>query len=182
MFGKSSSKEKVNVKWFGARGDGLTDDTLSIIDAIEFTSINNMNLFFPSGTYLTEGIMLVDKSGVNISGEKGVVLKNSSSETKTMIKMTNCTDVSIQGLFIDCGWAFNRGIEIVRNCSYINLDNLNICNVSQSTNYRDQISTGLYLGTNKNENIIVSNVKINGVTNNDNGIIGDAVGESQPEN
>ena len=42
----------LNVKNFGARGDGLTDDTAAISAAIAFCVAKNFTLFFPAGTYL----------------------------------------------------------------------------------------------------------------------------------
>src|SRR5690554_1321004 len=40
----------IDVKWFGALGDGSTDDTVAIQAAIDFGSI-----VFPSGTYMVDG-------------------------------------------------------------------------------------------------------------------------------
>jgi polygalacturonase len=42
----------VNVKDFGAKGDGVTDDTAAIKDAIAYASNNNISkVIFGSGTY-----------------------------------------------------------------------------------------------------------------------------------
>jgi len=40
--------DAVNVKWFGAKGDGITDDTISIQKAVD----NFSKLYFPNGNYL----------------------------------------------------------------------------------------------------------------------------------
>ncbi|MDQ8193770.1 glycosyl hydrolase family 28-related protein [Coraliomargarita sp. SDUM461004] len=54
----------VNVRDFGAMGDGLTDDTIAIRAALEASS----NIFFPAGTYvLSDGIQL--PAGAHIRGE-----------------------------------------------------------------------------------------------------------------
>ena len=42
----------INVKSFGAKGDGVTDDSDSIIDAIEYCNTNKRTLYFPKGVYL----------------------------------------------------------------------------------------------------------------------------------
>ena len=43
---------KVSVKNFGAKGDGINDDTLAIQNAIDYAYDNNINhVYFPSGTY-----------------------------------------------------------------------------------------------------------------------------------
>lgn len=41
----------LNVKWFGAVGDGVTDDTASVAAALAFASSNRSSLYFPGATY-----------------------------------------------------------------------------------------------------------------------------------
>tara|TARA_B100000686_G_C16747291_1_gene950263 strand:+ start:619 stop:1974 length:1356 start_codon:yes stop_codon:yes gene_type:complete len=60
-----------NVRQFGAKGDGTTDDTEAILHAVEK---GDGTLFFPSGTYLiseTINIPLTDKGPCAISGDSG---------------------------------------------------------------------------------------------------------------
>ena len=63
----------VSVKWFGAKGDGTTDDTAAIQNAIDYsiTSIdNNRAVFFPVGTYkITGQINIPFATGWKIFGE-----------------------------------------------------------------------------------------------------------------
>lgn len=42
----------VNVKAFGATGDGITDDYASIFEAVEYCNQNKKTLYFPKGIYL----------------------------------------------------------------------------------------------------------------------------------
>lgn len=53
----------VNVKWFGAKGDGITDDTVSIQKAID----TGLNVYFPVGVYLVKSVR-IRKSGQIIKG------------------------------------------------------------------------------------------------------------------
>lgn len=48
----------VNVKDFGAKGDGKTDDTVAINTAMETATFlsNNVSVIFPSGIYIVTGI------------------------------------------------------------------------------------------------------------------------------
>lgn len=55
----------VNVRDFGAKGDGFTDDTTAIRQAIEQNLTKHRTLFFPKGTYLvSDSLEWKDKNGV----------------------------------------------------------------------------------------------------------------------
>lgn len=55
------SERGVNVKWFGAIGDGESDDTAAIQDAIRFAKTTKSKTYFPSGNYrLTEELILLE--------------------------------------------------------------------------------------------------------------------------
>lgn len=43
---------QLNVKWFGAKGDGATDDTTAIQNAINSVTAQGATLYFPAGIYL----------------------------------------------------------------------------------------------------------------------------------
>lgn len=78
---KANKKEMeyINVKLYGAKGDGVTDDTQSIKNAL----VENNNLYFPPGIYIISESITLSKS-TNIKGESqiynwgvegGVILK-----------------------------------------------------------------------------------------------------------
>jgi len=97
-FAQLSDVAFVSVKWFGAKGDGITDDTESIQDAID--SINNQGatLYFPAGKYLATQLNVneqiifrgdgVPSLGLNIDTPTGsefepigsVIISNSSTQ------------------------------------------------------------------------------------------------------
>ena len=56
----------VNVRSFGALGDGTTDDTLAIKNAISFCKNKNSKLIFPTGNYLVTDLLLIDFSNIEI--------------------------------------------------------------------------------------------------------------------
>lgn len=51
-------RDRVSVKDFGAKGDGATNDTAAIQDAIAAALAGDRELFFPSGTYLCDPITI----------------------------------------------------------------------------------------------------------------------------
>ena len=99
----------VNVKWFGAKGDGVTDDTLAINSAISFTSSIKSNLLFPAGTYIVSGLNAV--ANMQLIGEGStstrIKLKNNSN-THLVNSLTNTIDdIRIQGIIFDGNRANN---------------------------------------------------------------------------
>lgn len=65
--------ERVNAKWFGAKGDGITDDTTSIQSAIDFTaSIGGGTVYIPQGKYRTTSTLYL-KSNVAIEGDSSLI-------------------------------------------------------------------------------------------------------------
>lgn len=60
----------VSVKDFGAKGDGVTEDTLSIVKSIQYLQTKGGGtLYFPKGTYLIGGIRIGDFEGIANIGE-----------------------------------------------------------------------------------------------------------------
>ena len=71
----------VNVKSLGAKGDGVTDDTNVLQNALSTYS----NLYFPKGTYITSGL-IIENSYTRITGE---------SKESTLIKLKNGSTNSV---------------------------------------------------------------------------------------
>lgn len=75
----------INVKWFGATGDGITDDTQSIKAAILFAYQNKINLvYFPYGRYkVTENILVLEQ--VVLVGHNGLRINASPGNSVTFL-------------------------------------------------------------------------------------------------
>ncbi|MFC2675357.1 MAG: glycosyl hydrolase family 28-related protein [Lacticaseibacillus rhamnosus] len=56
----------INVKWFGAKGDGENDDTQAFKDAISFANTNGFSIYVPSGQYVISSTLSL--SGVQFFG------------------------------------------------------------------------------------------------------------------
>ena len=103
----------VNVKDFGAKGDGITDDTVAIQNAINTVSNGDGGtIFFPSGTYLIDGTNNSEHGGINIkanvrllgNGIENTILKNYKDEWKKVIGSRGGDNMSIAHLTIDGNW------------------------------------------------------------------------------
>jgi hypothetical protein len=51
---RSTEWEPLNVRWFGAKGDGVADDTTPIQTAINAGQANIRSIYFPSGLYICQ--------------------------------------------------------------------------------------------------------------------------------
>jgi hypothetical protein len=62
-----ASGQMVNVKNYGAKGDGITDDGAAIAAALKACA-SGQTLYFPAGTYYVAGSVIC-KAGVNMTGD-----------------------------------------------------------------------------------------------------------------
>ena len=73
----------VNVRWFGAKGDGSTNDRAAMLSADTYASSLGTSNYFPPGTYLTTSSMTLTRDcvfdlGASISISSGTVIFNGS--------------------------------------------------------------------------------------------------------
>lgn len=74
----------INVKSFGAVGDGVCDDTQHIQDAIDYANDNGRKVYIPKGVYLiTKPIVL---NGCSLEGEPSNIFSNSGTVIKCATK------------------------------------------------------------------------------------------------
>lgn len=99
----------INVRWFGAKGDGIADDTVAVHAArdSEFTK-NGGTLYFPKGKY--RGVFTISSSvdEVNIIGDgDGSILCSNAAVTSTAVltlgrhspdwRFSKVSNITIQG-------------------------------------------------------------------------------------
>lgn len=98
----SKLKDLVSVKDFGAIGDGVNDDRLSIQNAID--SLNSgQSLYFPTGTYLLGGCLLFSgtsgtKTGLRFFGDSAVLRLNSGVVNQNVAEITSGSNYAVEGL------------------------------------------------------------------------------------
>lgn len=94
----------VNIKNFGAVGDGLTDDTLAIKEATNYINENGGLLYFPLGTYCVsvsnnkESIMHIESTKKIIVDFFGstILLKENQYDSYNIINVNKCASVELR--------------------------------------------------------------------------------------
>jgi hypothetical protein len=132
----------VNVKWFGAIGDGVADDTASIKATIDAAIKKEQDVFVSKGDYLISSQIHIDiasKNSLLMTGESGAtfsfdfngvcILSNSSYsnqlrlnnlEFKLLNTETNTNSTCVYFVQPNNGWG--AGIN-VKNCAFNNFTN-----------------------------------------------------------
>lgn len=87
------STEYVNLKEYGAKGDGFTDDTEALKSAME----NHKNLYLPKGTYIFNGTVENAKA-CNIMGDNAEIKCDIAGPDDYMFKYDGVDRVSISGV------------------------------------------------------------------------------------
>ena len=127
----------IDVKNFGAKGDGVTDDTLAIQNAIN--SIETGNIFFPKGEYVISECFIENKNNFSLIGQNAKIKLKNNTNNKKMITFYNCEDIKVVGLSFD-GNRSNQtiikpsngveGKDATENCPIILLENVIVGNIS----------------------------------------------------
>lgn len=115
----------INVKDYGAKGDGVTNDTTSIQNVLNSSNYGDI-IFVPSGSYLVNSTLIL-KEGVQLigTGFNSVIVAMDGSNLTDIVKLNGRTDrpnygFSISELCFDGNKANNptggNGLNI--NCTY----------------------------------------------------------------
>lgn len=98
----------INVRDYGAKGDGSTNDTTAINSAITALGSGTGTLYIPPGTYVTTGLLLQSLSGFTVRGERGSIVTLAGNTVgapnqgaANVLTIADCTDFAIEGLSID---------------------------------------------------------------------------------
>jgi hypothetical protein len=85
------AEDVVNVKDFGAVGDGVTDDNQAISDAIAYAESVNGSVYFPAGTYLYSGNYTVsDTMEIRGAGSRLTLFKPTAGQAGWFLTIDDC--------------------------------------------------------------------------------------------
>ncbi|RFU69814.1 hypothetical protein D0469_08895 [Peribacillus saganii] len=129
LFGLSASVHAtngiINVKDYGAAGDGVTDDTSFIKKALYYG--RNKKVFFPEGTYLVSDTLTV-KEYTELFGSNSII--KAKSEGLTMLRAYG-ENINIHDLTIDGNHFVLRGITIMNGSKNVLLHSATFKNFGQ---------------------------------------------------
>lgn len=95
------NSDTISVKDFGAKGDGVTDDTLSIQTAINHLPANS-TLDFVAGTYLLSApLVCTGKKEVTFTSTGGAVIKNGTTRIQSYFDLDGTDGVTFSNLTFD---------------------------------------------------------------------------------
>jgi len=136
---KQASDTKINVKTFGAKGDGVTDDYNALIAAANFmTHKGSGTLFFPKGTYFIKTYKTTGKqyadieftncTGLNVIGDHAVISVNGNFKRTKDFEAgshgngNSYTNAIIPFLFTKCKNVLIQGFEMNGNVNQMTRD------------------------------------------------------------
>jgi parallel beta-helix repeat protein len=133
-----------NVKRYGATGDGVTDDTVALQDAISGSG----TLWIPSGSYVVSTPLILGSNTHLIALPGAVFLRPTGTTTATsgsIITNSNGSNIIIEGLTIDGQYgaysaAYRHGGIVLVNCTNAIIRD---CVVTRTVN--NELTAGIYL-------------------------------------
>lgn len=91
----------VNVKDYGALGDGSTNDTVAIAAAATALPSTNAVLYFPAGTYVTDTVAITGKTGLTVYGDGNGTSTLKNRTGGVVITVATSSGVTIRNLTFD---------------------------------------------------------------------------------
>ncbi|WP_346938208.1 glycosyl hydrolase family 28-related protein [uncultured Clostridium sp.] len=157
----------VSVKNFGAKGDGVNNDT----DAINTAQLSGNSLYFPKGIYLVDYFNITNNN-IKITADKEAILK-ANNIINGFVKIS-ASNVNIDNnLILDCNNKASTGLIIKDGSEDVCIE-CTILNVFSS----DFIARGIHVEGNT-DNIVINGCKIDNIVSTPNSIEGDNQGGSR---
>jgi hypothetical protein len=129
----------INVKDYGAKGDGATNDRASIQAAINAAQVagvsgRGVSVWFPSGVYSIDSVLTVLQNNISLIGEDfGSTIILPTFTTGDVVQFGEGTNtyasLAFRGMQIFCGSARTTGASLnINKCNDVFVDNFSINN------------------------------------------------------
>jgi hypothetical protein len=90
----------INVQRFGARGDGVTNDTAAIQAAID-AAPQGSTIYFPAGTYVVSNFQVRNRSGLSFTGEGEKSVIKQKAGAPRIVTFDGASDIVIAKIAFD---------------------------------------------------------------------------------
>ena len=118
----SDNGQAASVKDFGAKGDGVSDDTSALQAALTYLQTSGGSLFFPVGVYRTSATLtLTSANGFTIYGNNATIKKLDSAPIAGGyggIQFVSCSNGAIYNLNLDGNRAARGALSITSSHQY----------------------------------------------------------------
>lgn len=164
-------KERLNVTWFGAVGDGVTDNTAAFTKALDAIRTGGGEVYVPKGTFLLkEALVLNDR--MNLSGqysESKLLFELSGNVATTTGVLVLGSDLVVERLHIDVNLTStvhgfrgnNVSVGEYVSSSYKNLHNIVIRDLWLTRQDTGYLNNALAISGDAHH-VLVENIKIRG--------------------
>lgn len=133
----------VTPEMYGAAGDGSTDDTDAIMQAI----LSGLPVYFSAKTYVMKNILIENKNSINLVGNNTTLFFPNGINNKRWLSFVNCSNISVSGFTFNGNRenqtivypsASVQGKDATENCPAILLDNCKNAIIYNNTFYNCQ--------------------------------------------
>lgn len=138
--------DKVYPQWFGAKGDGTTDDTTAIQSALSF---NVAPCVFPKGTYVVEPLTLLSNTEIELDSNTVLLAKTGYIWSDRLLNINDVSNIVVKG---------NGGTIQMLKADYTSGEDRHCINISHSENVyienltvKDSGGDGIYIGGDTDE-------------------------------
>jgi len=105
---EQAGDKTVNVKAFGAKGDGVADDTRAIQAAIDHAKAGE-KIYFPPGIYDVSNFVVKNRSGLSFTGDGRQSMIRQKSGAARMATIEASSDIAITNLAFDANGIVSYG-------------------------------------------------------------------------
>ena len=149
FIGENRTGGVYNVRDYGAKGDGITDDTIAFVDAL--TAANGSTVIVPPGTYVVNSIT-TDGLNINMVGIGNPLLQLKASKAyNRCLYIKNANSIHLEGIAFDAE-RLVHGLDLDLACVWIR-DSKNI-EISRCTFQNASREALVFFGVTTDLNIV----------------------------